>query len=580
MSRRVFTPRGFLQPQDFSGVTTRRFFRYRLVPVYEYKALDAKGKSAQGVVDADTPRDAREKLRFQKIYVTEIVEVRGTAAKREVVKDASGEKRVVVSTALPKVMQYCAVLAFAAAGIEVIQLLMAWSAKDSVALAGQAAADAAPITGLTLLVKGISAAATGMFGYAIARGRAWALWVTALFALINFAPSFGSLLSENDYIQGLFSLVFGGLAALCVLAWAQFKDIGASEGSDKITNLNEVSAVTRQLATLLHSGIPLAQALSAVIEQAEAPGLQKVLRHLREQVSQGVDFATALETCPGYFNTLYVNMVRAGQASGQLDDVLTRVAEYLSNQNRLRNKVISAMMYPAIMLTVSVLVVIALMTFVVPKITQILIEQKIPLPLPTQILVTVSDFMATYWELCVKVPLIAYFFFQGALQSEAFRLKYDRFTLRLPLFGDLLKKTAVSRFSITFAVLLRSGLPALESLRIVKKIVGNRALQDVIQKIHDSILEGTDISTPIKKSGVFPPMVGYMIAVGEQTGELEQLLERVANAYNEEVDIAISRMTALIEPLMIVFMAVVVGGIVAAVIIPMLQMSSQGAAGG
>ncbi len=552
------------------------------MPVYEYKALDAKGKNAAGVVDADTARDAREKLRFQKIYVTEITEVRGTAGKREVVQDkVSGEKRVVVSAALPKVMQFCAVLAFAAAGIEIIQLLLAWTAKpEVVTLPGQIAADVPVVTNMMVVIKIVSASATAMFGYAISRGRAWALWVTAIFALVNFVPAFSSLLGENNYLQGLFSLLFGGLAAMCVMAWAQFKDIGASSGSDKITNLNEVAAVTRQLATLLHSGIPLAQSMSAVIEQAEAPGLQKVLRHLREQVSQGVDFASALETCPGYFNTLYVNMVRAGQASGQLDDVLSRVAEYLSNQNRLRNKVITAMMYPAIMLTVSILVVIALMTFVVPRITQILIEQKIPLPLPTKILVTVSGFMASYWELCVKLPLIAYFFFQGALQTEAFRLKYDRFVLKLPLFGDLLKKTAVSRFAITFAVLLRSGLPALDSLRIVKKIVGNKALQAVIQGIHDSILEGTDISTPVKKSGVFPPMVGYMIAVGEQTGELESLLERVATAYNEEIDIAIARLTALIEPIMIVFMAVVVGGIVAAVIIPMLQMSSQGAAGG
>lgn len=552
------------------------------MPVYEYKALDAKGKNASGNIDADTARDAREKLRFQKIYVTEIIEVRGTTAKREVVKDqVSGEKRVVVSQTLPGVMQACAVMAFVAAGVEIIQLLMAWTHKDEViTIAGQVAADAPQITGMTLLAKAISAGATAMFGFAISRGRAWALWVTALFALLNFGPAFYKLLTENDYMQGLFGLLFGSLAALCVMAWAKFKDVGGSEGNDKISNLNEVSAVTRQLATLLHSGIPLAQSLSAVIEQAEAPGLQKVLRHLREQVSQGVDFASALESCPGYFNSLYVNMVRAGQASGQLDDVLSRVAEYLSNQNRMRNKVITAMMYPAIMLSVSILVVIALMTFVVPQITKILIEQKIPLPLPTLILVTVSDFMKTYWELCVKIPLIAYFFFQGALQTDAFRLKWDRGTLRFPLFGDLLKKTAIARFAITFAVLLRSGMPALDSLRIVKKIVGNRALQDVIQGIHDSILEGTDISTPIKKSGVFPPMVGYMIAVGEQTGELESLLERVATAYNEEVDISIARMTGLIEPIMIVLMAVVVGGIVAAVIIPMLQMSSQGAAGG
>ena len=165
---------------------------------------------------------------------------------------------------------------------------------------------------------------------------------------------------------------------------------------------------------------------------------------------------------------------------------------------------------------------------------------------------------------------------QGALQQDAFKMKWDLLKLKVPLFGDLLRKTAVSRFAVTFAVLLRSGMPALEALRIVKKIVGNRAMQEVIQGIHDSIVEGTDISTPIKKSGIFPPVVGYMVAVGEQTGELEQLLERIAHAYNEEIDISIQRMTGLIEPIMIVFMAVVVGGIVSAVIIPLLQMSTSG----
>lgn len=544
------------------------------MPVYEYKALDGKGRGASGVIDADTPRDAREKLRFQKIYVTEIVEVRGTATKREVVKSELGEKKVVISTELPKVMQACGVLAFMAAGAEILMMLLNMNApKETTQIAG--AAVEAP-GAINLVVKLVSAAATAMFGFAILKGRAWALTVTALFALIGFFDPFMKVISENDYKMALFALLFGSLAALCVLAYAKFRDIGASEGNDKITNISEVSAVTRQLATLLHSGIPLAQALTACIEQAEAPGLQKVLRHLREQVSQGIDFASALETCPGYFNSLYVNMVRAGQASGRLDDVLTRVAEYLANQNRLRNKLISAMTYPAIMVTISVLVVIALMTFVVPKITTILIEQKMELPLPTQILIGVSNFMQTYWELCIKLPLIGFFFLQGALQTEKFRLAWDRGLLKIPLLGDLLKKTAVSRFAITFSVLLRSGLPALDCLRIVKKIVGNRALMAVIQDIHDSIVEGTDISTPVKKSGVFPPVVGYMIAVGEQTGELESLLERVAHAYDEEVDISLTRMTSLIEPIMIVFMATIVGGIVAAVIIPMMQMSSQG----
>lgn len=547
------------------------------MPVFEYKALNAKGRNAAGVIDAETPRDAREKLRQQRVYVTEITEVRGTGAKREVVKNEKGEKKVVVSAELPKVVQMTGMLAIISAGVMLLELVLAWRSQSTSSLVGQEAV--AALTPIGIGVGIMSAAATGMFGYVILKGKSWALGVTAVFALIQGVGPFMALISESDYISGLFALVYGSLMAMCMLSFAKMKDTGASEGNDKIQNIGEVSAFTRQLATLLHSGIPLAQGLNACIEQADSPGLQKVLRHLREQVTQGTDFANALETCPGYFNSLYINMVRAGQASGQLDDVLSRVAEYLSNQNRLRNKLINAMMYPAIMLTVSVLVVILLMTFVVPQITTILIEQNVPLPLPTLILITVSDFMKTYWELMIKGPLVGFFFLQGALQRDAFRLGWDKAKLKMPVFGDVLRKAAVSRFTITFAVLLRSGMTALESLRIVKKIVGNRALQEVIQGVHDSIVEGTDISTPIKKSGVFPPVVGYMIAVGEQTGELESLLERVAHAYDEEVEIALQRMTGLIEPIMIVFMAVVVGGIVAAVIIPLLQMSSSGMGG-
>ncbi len=544
------------------------------MPVFEYKALNAKGRAANGVIDADTARDAREKLRQQKIYVTGINEVRGTQTKREVVKNEKGEKQVVVSAELPTVVQATGTLAIISAGVLLLQLVLAWRGQSASSLDGQSAADA--ITPVRIAVTIISAGATAMFGYVILKRKTWALTVTALFAVIEAIGPFSKLVTESDYLAGLFALVYGSLAAMCVLSFAKMKDTGTSEGNDKIQNLGEVSSFTRQLATLLHSGIALAQALNACIEQADSPGMQKVLRHLREQVTQGTDFANALETCPGYFNSLYVNMVRAGQASGQLDDVLSRVAEYLSNQNRLRNKLINAMMYPAIMLTVSVLVVILLMTFVVPQITKILIEQNVPLPLPTLILVTVSDFMKNYWELMIKGPLIAFFFLQGALQRDTFRLGWDKAKLKMPVFGDVLRKAAVSRFTITFAVLLRSSITALESLRITKKIVGNRAIQEVIQGVHDSIVEGTDISTPIKKSGVFPPVVGYMIAVGEQTGELESLLERVAHAYDEEVEIALTRMTGLIEPIMIVLMAVVVGGIVSAVIIPLLQMSSSG----
>ncbi|MCF6228127.1 MAG: type II secretion system F family protein [Planctomycetes bacterium] len=544
------------------------------MPVFEYKALNGKGKAVSNIIDADTPRDARTKLRGKKIYVTEITEVRGSATKREVVKDEFGKSKVVVSTEMPPIVKYTGGAAILSAVIMLFQLLMLWRGQQTVTIEGLEAESTFTTTKIAVTL--LSAAATAMFGYVIIKGRTWALFVVAIFALLEFIGPFGLMLSENDFFAGVIAMAYAAVGIMCVLSFAKIKDVGADEGTDKIQNLREVSSFTRQLATLLHSGIPLAQALSACIEQADTPGLQKVLRHLREQVSAGTDFGNALETCPGYFNGLYVNMVRAGQASGQLDDVLTRVADYLANQNRIKNKVINAMMYPAIMGIIGVLVVIILMTFVVPEITKILIEQEIPLPLPTLILVAVSDFMSNYWEVLLKAPLIGWFFLQTALDQDAFRIKWDRMKLKMPLFGDLLKKAAVSRFAITFSVLLRSGMPALDSLKIVQKIVGNRALQEVIKGIHDSIIEGTDISTPVKKSGIFPPVVGYMIAVGEQTGELETLLERIASAYDEEVDISIQRLTGLIEPIMIVTMAIIVGGIVSAVIIPMLQMSSGG----
>ncbi|MDC1142838.1 type II secretion system F family protein, partial [Planctomycetota bacterium] len=306
------------------------------MPVFEYKALDGKGKSVSNVVDADTPRDARAKLRQQKIYVTEITEVRGTQTKREVVQDELGQKKVVVSTEMPPIVKYTGGAAILSAIIMLFQLLLLWRGEQTVVVDGVEAEST--FTATKVVVTLLSAVATAMFGYVIIKGRTWALFVVALFALLEFIGPFSAMVTENDFFAGVIALAYATVGIMCVLSFAKIKDLGADEGTDKIQNLREVSSFTRQLATLLHSGIPLAQALAACIEQADTPGLQKVLRHLREQVSQGTDFGNALETCPGYFNALYVNMVRAGQASGQLDDVLTRVADYLANQNRIRNK--------------------------------------------------------------------------------------------------------------------------------------------------------------------------------------------------------------------------------------------------
>lgn len=333
----------------------------------------------------------------------------------------------------------------------------------------------------------------------------------------------------------------------------------------------ELATFTRQFATLLKSGIQLADALKALVEQAGDRRLEQVLRVVKEEITSGNNLAEALAKHPRYFSDLYVNMVRAGEASGTLDVVLTRIADYQQKQASLKSKVISAITYPCIMLTVATAVVIFLMSFVVPQITAVLLERGQTLPVMTQILKTVSDFIRGFWWLLVLGAAAAAIFVKGLLATEAGRLRFDTLLLRLPIFGSLFSKQAISRFSLTFSTLLKSGLPALDALKIVSLVVNNARLTRVINDIHARILEGADIATPIKRSKIFPPMVGYMVSVGEQSGQLEEVLDRIAEGYEEELDHAIQRMTALLEPVIIIFLAVVVGFIIAAVLLPLLN---------
>lgn len=333
----------------------------------------------------------------------------------------------------------------------------------------------------------------------------------------------------------------------------------------------ELAIFTRQFATLLKSGIQLADALKALIEQATDRRLEQVLRVVKEEITAGNSLAEALAKHPAYFSDLYVNMVRAGEASGTLDVVLGRVADYLQKQASLKSKVVSAITYPCIMVTVAVAVVIFLMSFVVPKITAVLLERGQQLPWVTQVLKTVSEFIRDFWIIIGAGVVAAIFLFKAVLASEAARLRFDTFRLRMPILGPLFSKQAISRFCLTFSTLLRSGLPALEALKIVALVVNNARLTQVINDIHQRIMEGADIATPIKRSKVFPPMIGYMVAVGEQSGQLEEVLERIAENYEEELDHAIQRLTSLLEPVIIIMLAVVVSFIIAAVLLPLLN---------
>ncbi len=334
----------------------------------------------------------------------------------------------------------------------------------------------------------------------------------------------------------------------------------------------ELPMVTRQFGTLLASGIPLMGTLNAVIEQAEERRLKAVLMDVRERVSQGVAFSDALAAHPRLFNELYVNMVRAGEASGALDKILFRLADYLHAARRLQAKIVAALTYPIIMLIVGTVVVVSLLTFVVPKIIDVLEKQKAALPLPTEILMGVSRVMRSYWWVGLIAIAAIWFGLKRVRRTAAGRLWMDTALLKIPVVGPLLRKSAVSRFALTFATLLESGLPVLECVAVVKRVVNNQLIANVLDDVQRKIAEGADIATPMKQSKVFPPVVGYMIAVGEESGRLEELLKRISQAYDEEIEIAAQRLTSLLEPLMIVVMAVIVGFIVLSILLPILEL--------
>ncbi|MBV8882204.1 MAG: type II secretion system F family protein [Planctomycetaceae bacterium] len=337
----------------------------------------------------------------------------------------------------------------------------------------------------------------------------------------------------------------------------------------------QIAMLTRQMATLLGSGIPMIGALTALVDQVEYQDLKAALMGVREKVSQGGTLSEALSEHPVYFGELFVNMVRAGEAGGNLDKVLFRVADYLHAQNRTRAKVMAAMTYPIIMVLIGTGVVAVLLTYVVPKIMEVIQKQgKAALPLPTEILLAASGFMSRYWWLLLGIGIGLAVLYAQARATKAGRLWIDTRMLGIPVLGNLIKKSAISRFAMTFATLLESGLPVLEAMGVVRKVVDNELLANTLDTIRQKIAEGADIATPLKQSKVFPPVVGYMISVGEESGRLEELLKKTAEAYDEEVEVAAQKMTALLEPLMIVFMAVVVGFIVLAILLPILQMSN------
>lgn len=334
---------------------------------------------------------------------------------------------------------------------------------------------------------------------------------------------------------------------------------------------DEITALTRQLATLLAAGIPLVDALGALIQQIEVKEIETAVRQIKEDVQSGLGLGDALAKHPLYFNDLYINMVKAGEASGALDEILKRLSEFLYAQNRMKNRVSAALTYPMIMCVAGAGVVVFLLTFVVPKITKVITKRGGPLPLPTELLLMAQHAVVNYWWLGALILFSLWATYKTITSTENGALARDTYKLKIPIFGELFRKQSVARFATTFSTLLRSGIQATEALKILQRVVDNKLLSNTLGEVRERIIEGTDIATPLKASGVFPPVVGYMIAVGEQSGSLEDILEKISESYDEEVEITTAKVTALIEPVIIVLMAIIVGFIVLAVVMPLVS---------
>jgi general secretion pathway protein F len=365
----------------------------------------------------------------------------------------------------------------------------------------------------------------------------------------------------------------GGAAAQLLSAAGQ-TEVDFKKYFDRIT-IEDIALTTRQLATLLKSGITLIESLSAIVDQVESEKMKRVYGDVKSAVNEGSSLADALAQHPDVFDHLYVSMIRAGEASGALDQVLIRLANFMEAQARLKSKIMSAMLYPAIMVGVGGIIMIVLFVVVIPRITKIFDQVKAELPIQTKLLIFVADMVKGYWFILFPSMIFFGFLFNRWRKSEKGRPRWDRFVLAAPIFGTVVRMVAVSRFSRTLATLLRSGVPVLNALDIVKEVLNNTRLAEVVNEARDAIREGDSIATPLKRSKEFPPIVCHMVAIGEKSGQLEEMLENVADNYDFQVDQRVEGLTTLIEPIMIVGMGIGIAFVVFAVLMPILQLSQH-----
>ena len=334
----------------------------------------------------------------------------------------------------------------------------------------------------------------------------------------------------------------------------------------------DIVIFTRQFATMINSGLPLVQALDILAQQTENKALSEVTKQVVYDVESGHTLADALSKHPKAFTQLYVNMVAAGEAGGILDTILLRLAVFLEKNDAIVRKVKGAMIYPAVIFSVAIIAVLVLLIFVIPTFQSMFASVNMELPLPTKIVIGMSEVLQNFWWMMILGAVAFVFLVQRYYATEGGKLVIDKLLLNAPVLGDLLRKSAVSRFTRTLGTLISSGVAILDGLEITARTAGNRVIHDAVMESRGSIAGGETIAQPLAKSGVFPPMVTSMIAVGEATGGLDEMLTKIADFYDDEVDAAVSALLSLMEPIMIVVLGVIVGGMIVAMYLPIFNM--------
>ncbi len=350
---------------------------------------------------------------------------------------------------------------------------------------------------------------------------------------------------------------------------------GKKAGKSGNVKLDDLVVFSRQMATLVGAGIPLIQSLDILAEQVDKDKFKTILRDMHHEVQGGKSFSESMLKHQKVFSPLFIHMVRAGETSGNLEEILDRVASYFEKSSALQKKVKSALMYPISVTAIAFLITFGMLTFVIPKFAVIFEGLNVELPAPTRILIAVSHFLAANWILVLSALGGIFFGITQLIKMPGVRLAWDGLKLRILVFGPLLLKVAVSKFSRTLATLVRSGVSILPSLEIVSKTAGNKQIEVMILSLMEAVRKGESLAGPLAKSDIFPSMVVRMIAIGEETGELEEMLIKIADFYDAQVDAAVSGLTSLIEPLIIVFLGVVIGGVVIALFLPILTLAQH-----